>query len=162
MTKVKDTKDRYSSVSSKKLDWDPNHKPAPPGPAPRAVPTKPAYIPPPPPSRTGSTSSGPTPSTSRPPVIRKDTRPDQLSSTSATPSPPLPIRTPSAASVVSNVGIDWSNLSEQDKETLFGWLDEYFAKRFNVNPNQSAVSSVISTQTMAKPAPASRPVSVIR
>ncbi|KAK7676947.1 hypothetical protein QCA50_020065 [Cerrena zonata] len=131
VNKVKDTRDRYQSTSSKNLDWDPNHKPPPPAPISRAVSNKPAYVPPPPPSRTGQPS---VPTGSRPPVIRRDTRPDQVPTLNVTPSPPLPpARTPSAASISSSVGIDWSNLSERDKETLFSWLDEYFARRFNVH-----------------------------
>lgn len=172
MDKVRNTKDRYKSTSSKNLDWDPNHKVAPAPPISRSVSTKPAYIPPPPPSRTGNASNSvqaaAPPSTvpsSRPPVIRRETRPDQVPSVNVTPSPPPPpARKASAyaASISSSAGIDWSNLSDQDKETLFSWLDEYFVRRFGVNPQSSAVSSVISTQNAAKPAPVSRPVSVIQ
>jgi len=28
--------------------------------------------------------------------------------------------------------IDWTNLSQQDKETFFAWLDEFFESRYGI------------------------------
>jgi hypothetical protein len=34
------------------------------------------------------------------------------------------------------VSIDWAKLSQEDKETFFGWLDEFFARYFEVSASQ--------------------------
>jgi len=119
------------STSSKNLDLpDPKSKP-----------------PPPPPVRSppNLTRSKPDPNGPPPPVVRSR-RPGQSSpslSPSPSPSPskpptpglpPLPARrfnTPPSPASNSQPGadtIDWANLSDEDKQVFFSWLDEFFVK----------------------------------
>lgn len=105
-------------------------------------------------SRPGSISPGdvaPKP----PPVVSRASRPDIPSPTSSNASklPPPPKRFssgyPPSHKRVNSHGdttpdrIDWMNLSAEDKEEFFRWLDEFFSRYLNVElgPRTSMVSS---------------------
>ncbi|KAJ3513694.1 hypothetical protein NLJ89_g2812 [Agrocybe chaxingu] len=141
------------SVPMAKTNWDPySGNPPPPPPPPRSLVnrnTKPQAPLPPPPSRTtsGATSSlsrasstastpplparapvspppaprstGPPLPAGAPPPINRSTRPD------AQPRPAAAARPlgPSKA----QPEIDWANLSPDDKQVFFDWLDEFFS-----------------------------------
>ena len=130
--------------------------------------------------RAGSSASSASPPlpAGPPPSIRRDTRPD-LPSSSASPSPPPPpaparLPPPPSRTKVSvprivapkeeepeSDRIDWANLSPEDKEALFGWLDEFFARYLKVTipqrPTGEAVKHVLSGRRT--PSPMTRPVS---
>ncbi|KAG2338973.1 hypothetical protein BDR05DRAFT_968610 [Suillus weaverae] len=110
------TRDKYSSVPSSKTNWDPNWKRAP-----AAAPA-------------GSSGNGPPP-----PPLR--TRPDASGNAPSPPSyshiSPPPIRAKS--SYLSQTGstdqldhIDWANLSQEDKDEFFSWLDEFFSRYLDI------------------------------
>lgn len=158
VTKATHTRDHMVSQPSKKINWDPNHRRPPPPPV---VKPKNSDLYAPPPSRTSSTTSSTTRNTptspsppsvpvrpsvphrdsytasvSPPPVapprIHRETRPDSVS-----PPPPPPVRSASIASRASAPPadiekIDWTNLSPEDKQVFFSWLDEFFAKYLNL------------------------------
>ncbi|KAH9916277.1 uncharacterized protein BXZ73DRAFT_53896 [Epithele typhae] len=109
-----------------------------------------APVPPVPLRRAGS-SAAPPPSLSRsdsvvsylsaapsgpPPTIRRDTRPDAAASavgkSSETMPPPPRIVEPRASHGADVDRIDWTNLSPEDKQELFTWLDEFFSRHLNV------------------------------
>ncbi|KAI0742637.1 hypothetical protein C8Q80DRAFT_918156 [Daedaleopsis nitida] len=84
-----------------------------------------------------------------PPVVRRETRPDAVPTVTAAPPRPPPAR--SAVSVPRTTAqpqntqeadidhVDWTNLSPEDKETFFGWLDEFFGRYLQVSvPPRSA------------------------
>ncbi|KAI0077628.1 hypothetical protein K474DRAFT_1697560 [Panus rudis PR-1116 ss-1] len=160
VSKVKDTRDKYSSVSSKKMDWDPNHKrPPPPPPASRSSLSdrsrSSSYAPPPPPVAPGPPPPPAPRAAAPPPIIRRDTRPDQPGTTSNV------VRPPSSSSATPDASsrsqIDWANLSGEDKQTLFQWLDEYFATRFNISSLANASHSApapVPTHGLRAPLPA--------
>lgn len=97
-----------------------------------------------------SSSASPLPSMGRPPVIRRETRPD------ATPLPPPPSRTssnsislpkataqPHATKEADIDRIDWTNLSLEDKQVFFSWLDEFFARYLQVaTPARSSTTKI--------------------
>ncbi len=79
----------------------------------------------------------------------------------ATPPPPPPRRTssnqaPGDPSIVADVdNIDWENLSDQDKQAFFTWLDEFFARYLGLPlPATAHTSAKTSSNT---PAPSLRP-----
>ncbi|KII84042.1 hypothetical protein PLICRDRAFT_57873 [Plicaturopsis crispa FD-325 SS-3] len=134
-----DTKDRYSSVPTAKTNWDYNKPPPPPPPVMRSgshvKPKPPPPKLPPPPTRYDSASSARTAESSQ-------SSPSPASSSAPRPPPP-PIarksRPPSYQSVSAwqaevhaqeeeDDRIDWANLSQEDKEVFFSWLDEFFAR----------------------------------
>ncbi|EFI26893.1 hypothetical protein CC1G_15294 [Coprinopsis cinerea okayama7 len=185
--KLQNMKDRNTSVSMKKTNWDPySGKPPPPPPPPKSLinqRTKPELAPlPPPPSRTNSIAS--TSTASRSLSNSPGLAPPLPSRVSSTTRPPLPSRTPStgpplpkrpgqtAVSPPSRTGglpkpassgpppppppvalstkpvlnkrdsfyvededpvIDWTNLSQQDKEVFFSWLDEFFSRYLQID-----------------------------
>lgn len=101
--------------------------PAPPPPPPRSFPSTNHNKPSPPP---GPPVSKPAPAAGPPPPIVRSTRPNWQTG-QATP--------PTIAPVEND--IDWANLSPEDKEVFFSWLDEFFANfrppRVNsVSPNR--------------------------
>ncbi|KAI6145811.1 hypothetical protein BKA82DRAFT_4161651 [Pisolithus tinctorius] len=177
VAKVVNTKDRYSSISSSKTTWDPNWKRG----TPRSSTSSPP--PPPPPRPTGSqgrrvvNTDEPPPAPSRSshvapnpsPVVSRISGPDISSPTSSEASklPPPPKRFSSGYppshkrtnSYVDNTmdRIDWTNLSADDKEEFFRWLDEFFSRYLNVElgPRTSRVPSSPSlTQTSVRPSAA--------
>lgn len=103
-----------------------------------------------------------------PPVIKYNSRPDAVSrepadaiqpplvdvEPSSSGSPPLPPSRRSArpaaneteSSITPN-NIDWKNLSPEDKEVFFGWLDEFFSAQLKVD-----LSSHKRTGASARPA----------
>ncbi|KZP05812.1 hypothetical protein FIBSPDRAFT_877103 [Athelia psychrophila] len=53
--------------------------------------------------------------------------------------------------------IDWANLSEEDKQVFFSWLDEFFARYRAGNPAPAATPPVSSrSQFSLPPAPPTR------
>lgn len=168
VSKITHTRDHMKSQPSKKLDWDK----APPPPPPPVVRPKNQFAPPP--SRTSSAvsqsssppvSSPPVPPPAipgRPPPVRRQTRPDSVSPPIPSGPPPIP-PTRSVSRIVSarvhegpeeieEDTIDWANLSQEDKDVFFSWLDEFFA-RFLSSPTQPR-SAHGSTKTIQAPQPA--------
>jgi hypothetical protein len=129
VTKFQDTRDRYSSVSTAKTGYDPDWKKnAPPAPPPPRSSND---------SPRTSTSTPPRPPPSRaPPVIRHTTRPD-LATSSGYEAARYDARDEST--------IDWANLSPEDKQVFFSWLDEFFARYFNISVPPSSGSSITKT-----------------
>ncbi|KAI0351683.1 hypothetical protein OH77DRAFT_1429521 [Trametes cingulata] len=89
----------------------------------------------PPPSVTAGLPPGP------PPPIRRETRPDRLPPAPQTHTPP-----PAARKVDHDVDIDrvdWGNLSSEDKQVFFSWLDEFFSRYLGVPiPPRSTTATV--------------------
>ncbi|KAG1759950.1 hypothetical protein EDD22DRAFT_903618 [Suillus occidentalis] len=130
VTKMVNTRDKYSSVPSSKTNWDPNWKRAPP-PAPAG---SAGNGPPPPPLRTRPDASGsPRSSVVSPsPPWAHGSRSDAPSPSSYSHISPPPTRAQSSylsrtesADQVDH--IDWANLSQDDKDEFFSWLDEFFS-----------------------------------
>ncbi|KAF6749551.1 hypothetical protein DFP72DRAFT_1173436 [Ephemerocybe angulata] len=105
--------------------------------APPALPQRssPLGAAPPPPSRTGvavarnATVSRPA-AAGPPPPIARSTRPD------------LAALEPSTTDTKKDAeAIDWTNLSQEDKEVFFSWLDEFFSKHLNITINPPRTSS---------------------
>ncbi|KAG0696468.1 hypothetical protein DFH29DRAFT_767640, partial [Suillus ampliporus] len=135
VTKMVNTRDRYSSVPSSQTNWDPNWKRAPPP----AQAGSAGNGPPSPPLRTRPDASGSMRSSvvSPPPPVAHGSRPDARSPPSYSHIPPPPTRPKST--YTSQMGstdqvdhIDWANLSQEDKDEFFGWLDEFFSRYFNI------------------------------
>ncbi|KIJ61247.1 hypothetical protein HYDPIDRAFT_116254 [Hydnomerulius pinastri MD-312] len=151
VTKMTDTRDKYSSVPSSKTNWDPNWKRPPP--APRG--SSSAYAnssPPPPPLRSRPDVSSDSLSAA-PPVVPRGSRPD-IPAPPAYTSPPPPTRSasgypPSHRGTPTDAvdKVDWINLSPEDKEEFFQWLDEFFARYLNIelNPRETRPSSSAGT-----------------
>ncbi|KAF8487258.1 hypothetical protein DFH94DRAFT_19880 [Russula ochroleuca] len=53
--------------------------------------------------------------------------------------------------------IDWANLSVEDKQAFFAWLDEFFARYLDGPPPSNARSVPISTKSPANTTPAAPP-----
>ncbi|KAH7882192.1 hypothetical protein F5I97DRAFT_432247 [Phlebopus sp. FC_14] len=127
VTKMTDTRDKYSSVPSSKTNWDPNWKRSPPPPASSPTPGPPPPPAPPQRSRPDVFSQGP-------PVVPRASRPLDV------PAPPTytPLRPPTRSasgyppSQTQIDKIDWTNLSPEDKEAFFDWLDEFFSRYLHV------------------------------
>jgi len=56
------------------------------------------------------------------------------------------------------VSIDWARLSQEDKETFFGWLDEFFARYFEVDaspkhPSLTTKRRAVQSASSSFPAP---------
>ncbi|KLO05014.1 hypothetical protein SCHPADRAFT_1003102 [Schizopora paradoxa] len=126
VTKFQDTRDKYSSAPMAKSKFaedgiSPAHKPPPP---------------PLPPSRAFNSSVRSTSSSSdssAPPPVLKSSRPKpSFSSTSH-----------SDAHSDEIDRIDWQNLSPEDKEEFFGWLDEFFSQYLGrqIGPERSSVGA---------------------
>ncbi|KAF8637128.1 hypothetical protein AX17_003032 [Amanita inopinata Kibby_2008] len=114
--------------------------------------------PPPPPFPSRSSTTNPSTSSSSggpPPPIARSTRPNpQSGATSPPPVPasrafpapsPIPPQRKSNNPFTSNLGttaadsrfeqqahVDWVNLSQEDKQVFFSWLDEYFSRLLNI------------------------------
>lgn len=125
VSKLHNTRDKYTSTPSKNLSWDANHKRPPPVPLAaghtRNTSRDTATPPPPPPPQRG------------PPLVRTDTRPDH------TPSPTLNERKSAFHRRSKSEGardgkkkVDWKNLSKDDKRVFFGWLDEFFGRKLKI------------------------------
>ncbi|KAF8438542.1 hypothetical protein L210DRAFT_3676697 [Boletus edulis BED1] len=153
VTKMTNTRDRYTSVPSSKANWDPHWKRASPG----SGASTSAF------ASTGRAPPPPPPSRSRPdviasgalPVVPRASRPsDGETDDSPVPPPFIPRPPPTRAAggyppsprvsshdVVDSDRIDWANLSAEDKEAFFGWLDEFFSGYLGVELGPRAVSS---------------------
>ncbi len=78
-------------------------------------------------SSTSLLSSGPPP-----PPVKRATRP-LISSSGSAPGPPLLQRSMSLTTYASQEPeLDWRNLSQQDKEVFFSWLDEFFEHSYGI------------------------------
>ncbi|KAG2123415.1 hypothetical protein DEU56DRAFT_829732 [Suillus clintonianus] len=135
VTKMVNTRDKYSSVPSSKTTWDPNYKRAPPAASAGSA----GNGPPPPPLRTRPDDSGSTRNSvaSLPPPLAYGSRPDVHSPPLHSHIPPPPTRTkssyPSQTGSADQVNhIDWANLSQEDKDEFFGWLDEFFSRYLDI------------------------------
>lgn len=146
------TRDRYTSVPLKKTNWDPyNKNPAPPQAHAHtssvSTQAKPQPSFPPPPSRASrpaipaQTTEEETPRTYSPPTL--PTR---------APRPPIPAR--KSEPVIDAESIDWANLTAEDKEVFFSWLDEFFARFFGLPTNTNGTIKHIAP---SYPAPLSAP-----
>lgn len=117
------TRDRYKSTPSSKTNWDPNWKRAPP-------PLR---------SRPDVMASVPAPT---PPGVPRASRPANASESPSPPPytpPPPPTRAasgypPSHRESLQDAAdkIDWANLSPEDKEAFFEWLDEFFSRHLGI------------------------------
>lgn len=156
VNKISNTRDKYSSTSSKNLDWDANHK-RPPPPPPGHTRTASTMIHASTPQSTsppGQAAASPPPGRA-PPIIRRETRPDQTPPYS--PSPP-PFHVPQAVrSAATPEKIDWANLSSEDKEVLFSWLDEFFERQLNIKivPRQTQPTVQRTSCPVTPPKPVS-------
>ncbi|ETW79761.1 hypothetical protein HETIRDRAFT_103639 [Heterobasidion irregulare TC 32-1] len=127
VSKLSTTRDRMKSTPSAQTGFDPYAKRTPPPPPPlRSTSSRSAES-----SSSASVSARPPP-----PPVHRTSRPD------AAPPPVLSRRRPSTvdhgSSSVRAYGdeqqresadrIDWSNLSTEDKQALFSWLDEFFSR----------------------------------
>ncbi|KAG1853855.1 hypothetical protein C8R48DRAFT_722614 [Suillus tomentosus] len=136
VTMMVNTRDKYSSVPSSKTNWDPNWKRAPP-PAPAG---SSGNGPPPPPLRSRPDASGSTRSSvvSPPPPSAHGSRSGAPSSPSYSHISPPPARATSsyrsqmAGSADPVNHIDWANLSQEDKDEFFSWLDEFFSRYLDI------------------------------
>ncbi|KDQ54590.1 hypothetical protein JAAARDRAFT_399336 [Jaapia argillacea MUCL 33604] len=144
VTKFHDTKDRYSSQPAAKTTWDPNYKKPPPPPQGRSSRD----------SRTSldqtdaSTSSTPSlPSRGPPPVVRTNTRPTAPPPRHA---PPIANRR-AVTGAEEGEKIDWANLSPEDKQVFFSWLDEFFARYFNIPAPPRSTSDTAKPVVQPKP-----------
>ncbi|KAI0370924.1 hypothetical protein BV20DRAFT_966009 [Pilatotrama ljubarskyi] len=91
----------------------------------------------PPPSVTGDLPPGP------PPPIRRETRPDRLSAAPQSHAPPPPPLRKIRESEADIERIDWANLSPEDKQVFFSWLDEFFSRYLGVPiPPRSTTATV--------------------
>jgi hypothetical protein len=52
-------------------------------------------------------------------------------------------------------GIDWANLSREDKEVFFGWLDEFFSRHLDITISARSASPPVKPAT--KPSPTAAP-----
>ncbi|KAI0337716.1 hypothetical protein BDW22DRAFT_859654 [Trametopsis cervina] len=166
LTKLSDTRDKYSSRSSKDLDRDAMEARRAAYTSPTAqAPKSPPPPPPPPPihartasvTRPSNLSAPPVSVSARPPVVRRDSRPDSTMSvktTSPPPPPPPPARSISSIprSPTQENEIDWAHLSAKDKEVFFSWLDEFFSRQLNITiPPRSAGPTVQPTGRPSAP-----------
>ncbi|KAF9228100.1 hypothetical protein BS17DRAFT_320457 [Gyrodon lividus] len=140
VTKVTNTKDKYSSVPSSKTNWDPNWKRAPPPPAPSGSTSSASQLPPTSSLRSRPDGSSDSLSAAPPPVIPRASRPvNDISALTAYTPPPPPTRAasgypPSHRGIPRDVvdEIDWTNLSPANKEEFFEWLDEFFSRYLSI------------------------------
>ncbi|KAH7924325.1 hypothetical protein BV22DRAFT_1035216 [Leucogyrophana mollusca] len=149
VTSMTNTRDKYSSVPSSQTNWDPNWKVGQgqqPPPHSRSTRGSSNAPPPPPPLRSrpdfaaSSISSAPPP-----PPVPVSTRPDFAPPPTYVRQPP-PTRFAGAqqqtASSSSADEIDWANLTQEDKEVFFDWLDEFFSRFLNVELSPRTSASV--------------------
>ncbi|KAF8890701.1 hypothetical protein BD779DRAFT_243524 [Infundibulicybe gibba] len=159
VSKIQNTKDRHTSVPMAKTNWDPYSKqPPPPPPPPRGSATPRAQFPPPPPApnRPSPAVTPPLPGRGNPPPTlpgrylsgnpptlpgRSPATPATAESRAPTSAPPPIVRRtrPDVPARNAQPGndIDWANLSEEDKQAFFSWLDEFFSKMLNTTVKPS-------------------------
>ena len=154
INKYHETRDRYSSRSSKDMDWESDHR------HPIPSPSTPSLTRPTDHTRTSSaasiSSARPPPPPRHhdaPPIVRSDSRPSPQASHS--PTPTLPPRSAhishsptQAQDSVSTPKIDWAHLSAEDKEIFFSWLDEFFERKFNITISKRHM--VLPVQTIGR------------
>lgn len=128
MNKVHTTRDKYSSTPTAKTNWDPYAKNKPPPPPSRAPESTAS-------SRSSISSAPPPPVHSRPPPPVSAANKPPVSTSTKPPPPVRPSARPSFSSQPSTRSqdleidnIDWANLSEEDKQVFFSWLDEFFSR----------------------------------
>ncbi|KAG2072053.1 hypothetical protein BDR04DRAFT_1097335 [Suillus decipiens] len=142
VTKMVNTRDKFSSVPSSKTNWDPNWKRAPP-PAPAG---SSGNSRPPPPLRTRPDASGSSRSSAASPPPPHGSRSGAPSPPSHSYIPPPPTRAKSSypsQTVSTDVNhIDWANLSQEDKDEFFSWLDEFFSRHLDITlPSRRSTSA---------------------
>ena len=123
--------------------------------------------PPPPPLASSRTSGSPSVSPGPPPTVRRETRPDAAKPTiSSTDSLPRIMEPPAVALHETDPvdRIDWADLSPEDKDVFFSWLDEFFARLLKVPvPPRSTVEAVKHSMRVPPsdrtPSPMAGPVS---
>jgi hypothetical protein len=111
VSSFQNTRDRYQSVPMAKSKFDP-HGTNPHDPSPRS-----------------SLSNSDSPSAPPPPPAPRQFRPKVAGKP---PAPSLPQRGVGARGVDSETKVDWANLSAEDKEAFFSWLDEYFSRMLGI------------------------------
>ena len=132
---------RTSSAASRSLSSSSSASSVPPLPSrghsnPPPPPPRGTAVPPAPPVIRPSPQPNPPPITNAPPPIVRSTRPDFH----AHPKIPKPPTTSS------NTEINWSNLSPEDKTTLFNWLDEFFT---NFKPPSNTRDAAVAHRAAA-------------
>jgi len=173
---------RLQSPASKNLNWDMSKPPPPPAPPERKASQTRSRPPPPPhpmkstspteeapprpaiPSRRSSTLRSPVGAPqppSRPVIPSRPVVPER-------PSPPAQRRPPAISPPVSSPPrsypevqkevepdrIDWANLSYEDKQEFFSWLDEFFAPRMNKSlPPRSTAGTAHRVPALRPPVP---------
>ena len=159
VTKMVNTKDRYSSVPSAKTNWDPNWKRAPPSAPAGSASTNRAGAPSPPlQARPDASESLRDSVPSPPPPVLRGSRPDVPSPLSHGLSPP-PTRakstyTPQTGSTEQALDhIDWANLSQEDKDAFFSWLDEFFSRYLNISLPPRYENSLVETKVSSASGP---------
>ena len=160
VTKITNTRDRYSSVPASQANWDPNWKrapPPPPGSSPRASTSRP----PPPPSR--SRPDGSASGAARAVPRASQSRSTDSDANAAPAYTPLPPPTRSASGYPPSHRetphdavnrIDWANLTPEDKEEFFGWLDEFFSRYLGIElgpRERGSVPSPVPVQITTRP-----------
>ncbi|KAF7331158.1 hypothetical protein MSAN_02434400 [Mycena sanguinolenta] len=83
------------------------------------------------PSLPSSSSSPLPPPPMRTPVLSRFRQPEPEPEPEEAAPPPPPIRRVAARTAEKETEIDWANLSSEDKEVFFGWLDEFFSRHLN-------------------------------
>ncbi|KAH7909997.1 hypothetical protein BJ138DRAFT_1153976 [Hygrophoropsis aurantiaca] len=150
------TRDKYSSVPSSKTNWDPNWKVGQNrSPANSSRSSRPSTnVPPPPPpirSRPNLTPSDDS-SSSRPPPVPLNTRPDMPPPSRLPPPPQRSSKVQQETEDPSVDDIDWTNLTTEDKEVFFDWLDEFFSRFLGVQ-----LSPRVPSTTPSVPLPTRNP-----
>jgi len=165
VTKMANTRDRYSSVPASQANWDPNWK-RPPPPSATSSPRASTGGHPPPPlrSRPDVIALG---AGAAPLVVPRVSRPTDSEDLpvkaphSYTPLPPPtrgasgypPSHRETSHDAVNR--IDWANLTPEDKEAFFEWLDEFFSRYLGIElsprERRSAPSSVPVQITRSPP-----------
>jgi hypothetical protein len=167
------TRDKFSSVPSSKTNWDPNWKRPPPSPPLRGSASSASRPPPALSSRSRPDISSDNLSVAPPPPVPRGSR--SVGGLSPPPSyTPLPPPTRLASGYPPSPRdvdqIDWTNLSPEDKEEFFGWLDEFFSRYLNIElsprapkaPRSFATSMPAAfVQSMRPPVSILRPLTVL-
>ncbi|EPQ55694.1 hypothetical protein GLOTRDRAFT_128906 [Gloeophyllum trabeum ATCC 11539] len=166
VSKAINTKDRLQSTPSAKTNWDYSNPP-PRRPPPVPVKTRDSELYGPPPSRSNSSRAEVDDAVSAPPAPVLSTRPS-IPSRSTRPSlptrspeelapppvrpPPMPARRSTASIPASQHHeevidkIDWANLSPEDKEVFFSWLDEFFSRLTGRHVGPTAHPTFVSSK----------------
>ncbi|KAI0830091.1 hypothetical protein BC628DRAFT_1500702 [Trametes gibbosa] len=97
----------------------------------------------PPPSISAGLPLGP------PPPIRRETRPDHPAPPSRNLAPPSPVRKVQSVTAEPDK-IDWANLTPEDKQELFSWLDEFFSRYLGVPISARSMAGSVEDASQPK------------